>query len=205
MRKTIVSEAPPIREAVGMFSDIKSLYDCIDDLQTHGFDRSDITLLDHPHLTKQSKPNRPLDTHDAEDSPSVKRGAFIDPESLGDAEGALIGLPLYVFTLIGAGVSASFGLTTTVIITIAAISGLIGGLIGGAAAYWLKRRHDDYYKDQVAHGGIPLWIHTKDRDHEKKAMEALKSSNATDIHLHDIAELPYEVREGRVTAYHIIH
>ncbi len=205
MRKMVASDAAPIREAVGMFNNVDALYDCIDDLQTHGFDRSDITLLDHPHLTEGLARNSPLDTHEAEDNPAAVRGAFIDPQSLGDAEGALIGLPLYVFTLVGAGIAASFGLSTTVIVTIAAVAGLTGALLGGGAALWLKRRHDSYYKDQVEHGGIPLWVHTKDPAHEKQAMESLKSCNAEDIHMHDMAEMPYEVREGRVTAYHIIH
>ncbi|MEH6405610.1 MAG: hypothetical protein V7750_19720 [Sneathiella sp.] len=205
MRKTVIPDTAPVREAVGIFSNVESLYDCVEELQTNGFDRSDITLLDHPHLTNGLSRNSVQDTHMAEDSPTAIRGPFIDPQSLGDAEGALIGVPLYIFTIAGAGITAAYGGSIAMIITAASIMGVIGACIGGGAAYWLKRRHDAYYTDQIEHGGIPLWIHTKDEKHEKQAVKALETYNADDVHIHDLKDLPYEVREGRTTAYHIIH
>ncbi|MBL4666730.1 MAG: hypothetical protein JKY04_05080 [Sneathiella sp.] len=205
MRKIITPDSPPVREAVGIFNDIPSLYDCVEELQIHGFDRSDITLLAHPHLTTAGNEDKILDTHELEDDPKAKRVTFIEPESLGDAEGALIGLPLYILTLVGAGVATSLGATTVMTIAVAAIGGVIGASIGGAAAYWLKKKPEAYYKAQLSHGGIPLWVHVKDKEHEKQAMEVLKTNNAEDVHIHDLPETEYETREGRTTVLHLIH
>lgn len=205
MRKTVIPDTAPVREAVGLFNNVDALYDCVEELQSRGFDRSEITLLDHPRLTNGLSRNSVNDTHLAEDSPTAARGPFIDPQSLGDAEGALIGIPLYIFTIIGAGVTAAYGGTIGMIITAAVVMGVIGIALGGGAAYWLKQRHDTYYTDQLQHGGIPLWIHIKDKEHERQAVESLETYKADDVHLHDLEDVPYEVREGRTTAYHIIH
>ncbi|GLQ06089.1 hypothetical protein [Sneathiella chinensis] len=205
MARKIINDDTQIREAVGIFTDVKSLYNCIDELQMNGFDRSDITMLDHPHLKKVAVLRQGINTQAAEDNPSAKRGAFVDPESIGDAEGALVAIPLYVFTLAGTGISAALGASTSIIVSVAALCGLLGAVLGGGAAYWLKRRKDAYYDEQVRHGGIPVWIHLKDAAHEKQALKTLRANNAEDIHVHDLTSTPYEVREGRSTVYHIIH
>ncbi|OUR78024.1 hypothetical protein A9Q83_08520 [Alphaproteobacteria bacterium 46_93_T64] len=205
MRKIITPDSPPVREAVGIFNDIPSLYDCVEELQTHGFDRSDITLLAHPHLETGGNDDKILDTHKLEDDPLAKRVAFIEPESIGDAEGALIGLPLYVLTLIGAGVATAFGATTVMTIAVAAALGAIGACLGAGAAYWLKKKPEAYYRAQLTHGGIPLWVHVKDKKHEKQALEVLNTNHAEDVHIHDLPETAYETREGRTTVLHLIH
>ena len=75
-----------VREAVGLFDSLSAMEACIDDLQSHGFDRSDLTLL---------APTDEIDTpihhiSETEDNPAIPRSPYIEKESLGGAEGALI-------------------------------------------------------------------------------------------------------------------
>lgn len=205
MRRIITPDSPAVREAVGVFTDLPKLYECVDELQIRGFDRSEISLLDHPHIRKTNGKDWVRNTRSTEDDPKAKRGPFIDPESLGDAQGAMIGLPLYIFTLLGAGIATALGMSTLGLLAIAGGSGLIGGLLGLKAAYWLKSRPERYYKRQLDHGGIPIWVRVKDKEHEIRALSALTQCEAENVHLHDLPDVDYEVRDGRTTVVHLIH
>ena len=194
-----------IREAVGVFDDIGAIHDCVEDLQSHGFDRSDITMLSRPQVVGDKTMLPIQDTLQTEDSPTALRGPVVEPESVGDAQGALLGVPIYILTLCGAGFSAAMGLDTSMLITTAGLAGVLGATIGLVLVRLLKNRQDGYYKQQLEHGGIPLWVHIRDQEHEKRAIEILMQNRAKDVHLHDLEGLPYEVRDGRTTIYKIIH
>ncbi|MFT6556292.1 hypothetical protein [Sneathiella sp.] len=197
--------SPAVREAVGVFDDIGAIHDCVDELQSQGFDRSDITMLARDQVVG-SKSLLPIeDTLQTEDSPSALRGPVIEPESVGDAKGALLGAPIYILTLACAGVSAAFGLSTVMLLIVSAIGGLMGAGIGLILMNIVDKRQTGYYDRQLEHGGIPLWIHTRDPDHEQRAIDILMHNRARDVHIHDLDGLPYEVQDGRTTVYKIIH
>ncbi len=205
MTKTLHQSDIPVREAVGIFDDIGAIHDCIDDLQSNGFDRSDITMLSRPQVVGTNSTLPINDTPQTEDSPTALRGPIVEPESIGDAQGALLGAPIYILTLCGAGISAAFGFSTVILLTVSGIAGIIGAAIGVGFVYMLRNRQDGYYKQQLEHGGIPLWIHTRDEEHEKRAIETLTQNRAHDVHIHDLEGIPYEVNDGRTTVYKIIH
>ncbi len=205
MNRTVIPHTPPVREAVGLFHSVNKIHDCIDDLQSRGFDRNDFTMLARPYIFQPGSEGLLHNMQALEDNPTLQRGPVVEPESLGDAEGALIGVPIYIATLIGAGISATFGASTAMLITFAAIAGIFGGIMGLAMAWMLKRRQSRYYDAQLDHGGIPLWIHTKDGRHERQAIKALIDNHADDVHLHDMHDLPYQVSDGRTTTFRILH
>ncbi|MBL4907229.1 MAG: hypothetical protein JKX94_07245 [Sneathiella sp.] len=205
MTKTTHESDMYVREAVGLFDDIGAIHDCINELQSNGFDRSDITMLSRPQVVGTTATIPINDTIQTEDSPTALRGPIVEPESVGDAQGAVFGAPIYILTLCGAGISAAFGLSTLLLLTISGLAGIVGAAIGAGCVYILRKRQDRYYSQQLTHGGIPLWIHTRDEDHEKRAIQTLTHNRAHDVHIHDLEGIPYEVGDGRTTIYKIIH
>lgn len=205
MEKMLHENNVPVREAVGLFDDVGAIHDCVEDLQSQGFDRSDITMLSRPQVVGDKTLLPIQDTTQTEDSPTALRGPVIEPESVGDAKGALLGAPIYILTLCGAGLSAAMGLSTGMLLTTTGVAGIVGIAIGVILMQTLSKRQNGYYQQQLEHGGIPLWIHIRDQDHERRAVEILMENQARDVHLHDLEGIPYEIQEGRTTVYRIIH
>lgn len=205
MTKTIHVNDHPIREAVGVFSDIGAVHDCIEELQINGFDRSDITMLSRTEVVG-SKSTRPIvDTLQTEDSPTAVRGPVIEPETLGDAQGIILGASIYILILCGAGISAALGLSLPLLLLFSGTAGIIGIGIGIICVQFVRGRQNGYYRQQLDHGGIPIWVHTQDSARERQAIKTLTQNRARDVHLHDIPGVSYDVDDGRDTVYKIIH
>jgi len=205
MTKTIHVNDHPIREAVGLFNDIGAVHDCIEELQIQGFDRSDITMLSRPEVNGSKSTLPIVDTKQTEDSPTASRGPVVELDSASNAQGAILGAPIYIFTLCGAGISAAIGLSLPLLLLISGIAGIIGSAVGVFAMRIILSRQNGYYRQQLDHGGIPLWIHTRDAAHEKQAIETLTQNRARDVHLHNLPRGPFEVEDGSDTIYKIMH
>jgi hypothetical protein len=88
-----------IREAVGVFHTAPEMEAAIEELEEHGFDRAEISLLASEETVREKLGHRFYDAKSLEDDPKVPRTAFVSTESIGDAEGALIGGLMYVGAL----------------------------------------------------------------------------------------------------------
>ncbi|MEH6402820.1 MAG: hypothetical protein V7750_05560 [Sneathiella sp.] len=205
MTKTIYVNDQPIREAVGLFDDIGAVHDCIEELQNKGFERSDLTMLSRPEVIGSKSTLPIVDTKQTEDSQTASRGPVIEPETVGNVQGAALGAPVYIFTLCGAGISAAIGLSLPLLLLISGIAGIVGIGVGVYAMQFVLRRQNGYYRQQLDHGGIPLWIQTRDADHEKRAIETLTENRARDVHIHNLPRGPFEVDDGSDTVYKIMH
>ena len=78
----------PIREAVGVFDSAESLEAAIDELQSSGFDRVELSLLAGEHAVEAKLGHAYRRVQELEDEARVPRTAFVSTESRGDAEGA---------------------------------------------------------------------------------------------------------------------
>jgi hypothetical protein len=176
-----------VREAVGVFDTTKTLEAAIDELQSSGFDRAELSLLASEPTVVEHLGHLYTKVETAEDDPEAPRTAYISTESVGDAEGGLIGGLLYVGAVVAAGAVLATGGAMATAIGAAAAAGGAGGLIGAALAAVVDKHHADYLAKQLEHGGLLLWVRTKDAEHEKRAKEILSKHSAHDVHLHDIA------------------
>ena len=124
-------------------------------------------------------------SQELEDEASVPRVAYIAPESIAEAEGALIGGLLYI----GAGVAAVLASAGTLaaIITAGVIGGGAGALIGSVLAKLVGDHHARYLQEQLDHGGLLLWVTTSNEEHEKRATQILKKHSGLDVHVHSIS------------------
>ena len=175
-----------IREVVGVFDSPKSLQSAIDDLMESGFDHSEISLLAAPETVDRTIGNKLINVAEIEDEWVAPRTHYVSPESIGDARGALISLFVYVGALATAGALVAWGVASANIVAGAALAGGFCGLIGFILARILGRRHARYLAEQLARGGLLVWVRAWDSEHERRAIEIFSKNSGHDVHVHDM-------------------
>lgn len=179
-------ETAKIREAVGVFADAQTLQTAIDELESAGFDRAEISLLAGEETITEKLGHKYSRAEELEDDPKVPRTAFVSTESRGDAEGGLIGGLLYVGAVAAAGAVVASGGTLLPVIASAAVGGGSGAAIGAVLARLVDRHHAEYMQKQLDHGGLLLWVRTWDAAREARAVDILRRHSAHDVHVHAI-------------------
>lgn len=186
VRMTADQSPDSIREAVGVFDDARSLEAVIDELLSSGFDRAEISLVAGEHAIEARLGHMYRKVEEAEDDPQVPRTAYVSTESIGDAEGALVGGLVYIGAVVTAGAVVASGGTLAGAVVAATLAGGAGGLIGSILAGIVGHHHADYLQEQLNRGGILLWVRTWDPEREMKALEILSKHSAHDVHVHDL-------------------
>jgi hypothetical protein len=121
-----------------------------------------------------------------EDDPTVPRTVYVPPESIGDAQGALVSGLLYIGAVGAAGLVLASGGALATAVTAAALGGGTYSLIGAALARLIGDHHARYLQEQLDHGGILLWVRTRDDEHERHAVDILKKHSGGDVHVHGV-------------------
>jgi len=185
MSKT--SSGKTLTEAVAVFDDFGSLEAAIDELQSSGFNRAELSLLANQDVVEEKLGHLYDKVSELEDDPEAPRTAYIPAETIGDAEGAVLGVFIYVAGGVVAAVAAGSGGTLAGVIAATAMAGGAGGLIGSVFAKFVGDHHSRRIQEQLDHGGLLLWVRTHDELHEKKAVGILKRYSGRDVHLHALA------------------
>jgi hypothetical protein len=175
---------PALREAVAVFESESDLQVAIDELLSRGFDRAEISLLASEHAVEQKLGHKYRRVVQLEDDLEAPRTAFVSTESLGDAEGSLIGAPLYVGATAAAGAILVSGGSLAAAIAGAAVAGGAGAAIGSVLASFLGKHHAQHVAEQIEHGGLLLWVRTWDAKDETNAIEILRRHSGKDVHVH---------------------
>ena len=175
-------------EAVAVFDDVPSFQAAIDDLLMAGFDHGDINVLAHEDTVTSRLGREYQSTAEFEDNPEAPRIGFVPDESIGGAEGAVIGAGVYLPAIFGSLAVVASGGTMLGAIGAAAIAGGAGGLIGAALARRIGNEHAKHLEQHLNHGGLVLWVRTRDAECERKALEILRRHSAHDVHLHQLPE-----------------
>ena len=176
------SKISEVREAVGIFDGEESLQEAIDDLLSHGFDRAEISVLAPVSAVEEKLGHRLKSVAEIEDDPEAMSKAYIPVETIGDAEGAVIGSLLYVGAFAGIVLVASGGALAAALAALAL--GGSGTAVGVALARFIKQHHADYIAEQLEKGGLLLWVRTWDQKDEEKAVELLSAHSGHDVHIH---------------------
>ncbi|MDJ0896451.1 MAG: hypothetical protein QNJ92_15000 [Alphaproteobacteria bacterium] len=174
-------------EAVGVFKDATSLEAAIDELLSSGFDRAELSLLAGEDVVQQKLGHMYDKVKELEDDPSVPRVAYVPTESIGGFEGGLIGGLMYVGAVAAVGAVVATGGALATVIAAAGVAGGAGGAIGVALAKLIEKHHADHLQTQIDHGGLLLWVRTRDATHENQAQEILRRHSAADVHVHKLA------------------
>jgi hypothetical protein len=179
-------EPPTIRETVGVFDRPETLQEAIDDLLSSGFDRAELSLLAGEKTVDEKLGHKYRKIAELEDDPIVPRCCYVSTESIGDAEGGLIGGLMYVGATAAAGAVVASGGTLALVIATAAVAGGVGGLFGSLLAKWVGDHHAHHLQEQLDHGGLLLWVRTWDAERETRASEILSRHSGRDVHVHTL-------------------
>jgi hypothetical protein len=175
-----------VREAVGVFRTADALQEAIDELLTSGFDRAELSLLAAEHTVDQKLGHKYRRVDELEDEKAVPRCCYVSTESIGDAEGGLIGGLLYVGATAAAGAVIASGGTLAALIASMALVGGTGGLIGAILAKLVGDHHAHHLQEELNHGGLLLWVRTWNEKQENRAVDILKKHSGQDVHLHSL-------------------
>jgi len=176
-----------IKDAVGVFDSERDLEAAIDVLLSSGFNRADLSLLAGEAAVKQKLGHAYHDVRELEDDAAAPSIAYIPRETIGDAEGAVIGAPIYFVGVTAAGMVAAAGGPLTIAIAAVATAAGAGAVLGVALASLIGRRHAEFIENQLDHGGLLLWVRTWDAQEEDKAVKILNDNGARDVHIHDFS------------------
>ena len=179
---------PTETEAVAVFHDVSSFQAAIDDLLLGGFDHGDINVLADEETVSSKLGRKYQSTAEFEDNPEAPRIGFVPEETIGDAEGAVIGAGVYVPAIVGSLAVVASGGTMLGAFATAAIAGGAGGLIGAALARRIGNEHAKHLNQHLEHGGLLLWVRTRNAERENKALSILRKHSADDVHLHSLPE-----------------
>jgi hypothetical protein len=177
-------ETRTIREAVGVFDRPEDLQHAIDELLSSGFHRAELSLLASEHAVNEKLGHWYQKISALADDPAVPRAAYVSTEAIGGAEGALIGVLMYVGATAAIGVIVVSGGTLAAAIAAAVAAGGAGGLIGSILAKWVGDHHAHYLQEQMEHGGLLLWVRTWDSEDERRAVEIIRKHSERDAHVH---------------------
>jgi len=178
-------DKPVLREVVAVFHDAERLETAIDELQSSGFDRAEISLLASERTIEQKLGHRYERTSELMDADDVPRGAFVSSAAIGDAKGGLIGGLAYVGATLAAGTVVVAGGALAATIAAALAAGGAGGLIGLVLANWVGGRHAAYLDKQMEHGGLLLWVRAWSAEDEARASFVMGKHCAEQVHVHE--------------------
>lgn len=175
-----------VREAVGVFKTAQTLQEAIDELMSSGFDRAELSLLAGEDAVEMELGHQFERVAELEDDPNVPRACYVSNESIGAAQGALIGGLIYVGACLASGAIVVAGGALAGAIAASTLLGGAGGLIGAALAKLVGDRHAQHIQEQLEHGGLLLWVRTWDEADERRAVDILNRHSAFDVHVHSL-------------------
>src|SRR5665213_2388946 len=170
--------AETIREVVAVFSDTDELDKAVYELQTRGFDRAAFSLLASEAAVAEKLGHRYQQVRDVEDDPKAPRETFFSRVSRLEADY----LPAPILASVGILALAGVGSILAVLVAAGA-----GGLIGAALGRMIHEHHAIRVQEQLARGGLLLWVNVRNAGEEETALKVLRVHAAHDVHAHDIA------------------
>lgn len=166
-----------IREVVAVFDDEKSLDDAVLALKERGFDSDAFSLLASENTVERTLGHRYNSVKEVEDLPNVPRYTFFSRV----ARLAEDYLPVPVLASCGALCFAFVSPVPTVVIATGA-----GAALGAVLGHVAHKRFVAQIQEQLARGGILLWVHVRGTEQSRTALEVLHARSAHDVHAHEI-------------------
>ncbi|MDX1711908.1 MAG: hypothetical protein R3316_12320 [Rhodovibrionaceae bacterium] len=175
-----------VKEAVGIFESAENLEKAVDGLQVAGFDRAQLSLLATDEALRGAFGERYTATRDLEDETGVPYAAYPEEDSKVEAKATAVSALAYVGAVASAAAVVASGGAVGAALGAAVAAGGAGGAVGAYLSRFIEERYAHVLEEQLAHGGLLLWVQTPDDEAETKARDILTESGAKDVHVHDI-------------------
>jgi hypothetical protein len=177
-----------IPEAVGVFDTFEAQQAAFYDLRSVGFHHSDISLLGSQEALEEKLGKAYWHAAELEDDPRAPRAHFVSEEAIGELEGAIVGGFFFVGSYIAMAAMLTPASTLAASIAAIAIGGSPSAVIGTLLARRVGKHHKEYYENQIRHGGILMWVRTRDKEHEDLAVKIMEGHSGRDVHVHAWSE-----------------
>ena len=181
-------QKPPIREAVGIFFDADELKETILDLKSAGFHDEELGLLGDELNLQNKLCDLYKKLNKLSDNPDAPQTAFVKNESRGDTVHALTGILFLIPTvIIGAilvALAAVFiGVGMVVVVSVLAVAGITAVIL-----IIIHQSDAEYLEMQVDHDRLLLFVRTRNKIQEKKAIEILKNHSAYNPKIYSVRQ-----------------
>jgi hypothetical protein len=174
------------REAVGVFDSADALEAAVDTLEASDFGRAAISVLASDKTVKDRLGRLYGSVSEIVDDPRAPLAAYVSKDSRVEVEAATVGIPLYIGGIAGGLAVVASGGALAAAFAAAIAVGAVGAGIGGLLARVIAHRHIDHVWEQLAQGGLVLWVSVRDDAAAARALEILIRCGARDAHLHEI-------------------
>ena len=180
------SERIKVREVTGVFHSRDELETAVGALLEDGFDRADIDIMAGVHAIKEKLGDIYARAHELEDLPEAPRREFRAREDVTVPLAGAAGILTYVgATAAALGVVASGGALAA-----AAVAAAAGGAAAGGIGAWIARalgqEEAKELEDQLALGGLVLWVRVRSPEQETKAQQILREQRAEAVRVHEL-------------------
>lgn len=166
-----------IREVVAVFDNEEALEDAIYAMETRGLDRAAFSLLGTEDAVTKKFGHRYKHIREMEDEPNAPRGTFFSRVSRLESE--FLAAPLFA----SIGILALAGVGSVLIVLAAAGT---GAALGTALGVLLHEHNATRIQEQLASGGLLLWIDVRNPVEEQTALDVLRAYSARDVHVHEL-------------------
>lgn len=167
------------REAVAVFDSETTLNAAVDALMQYGLRQDDLSVLAPSEKLSSSNPTTAL-----EDKDDAARAAYVTSDSRVEGLAALTGGPALITGLGAALVAGTVGLALIPTLAVTVGGSLATGSIGFMLSRIFGRKHAEAIRQQLANGGLLLWVHTPDEKDDAKILEILTQNGGRDAHVH---------------------
>jgi hypothetical protein len=182
-----MTEQTAIREVVAIFGSREALENAIEDLLSTGFDRRQLSLLASRDAVEETLGHPVGDIHTLADDPEAPRSEPLERPDVGNVTGVAVGPPAAFAALAAAGVTAmTGGAFAGVAVAALAAGGGVGALGGLLAKHYTDEVASDF-QEQIAHGGILLWVNLREPEQEQRAKEILARHAKEKVRVHEIS------------------
>ena len=174
------------REAVGVFADAASLQGAIDELLSVGFETEALSLLASEEAVEAKLGHKYQKVSELEDDSAAPRTRYVPRETLEDAERTAVGSLGIVGGLATAGAVVASGGALGSALLAAGLGAGTWGLLGELLAKFIGGEHAESVTEQIAHGGLLLWVRCAGSEQETGAQEILERHSGKDVHVHTL-------------------
>jgi len=196
-----VIERVTVREAVGIFHAREALEKAVEDLLLAGFDRATISLMASVEAVRERLGGIYAPAEELADVPGVPRRAFLSREDVTIPLATFAGILTYIgATAAALGIVASGGALAAAIAA-ATAGGAVAGGIGTLIARLIGRERAKQIEEQLAAGGLVLFVRLRSPEWEEKALQILRDHGAADVRVHEV-EIDKRLEDIPLSALH---